>query len=127
MPRELRAEQEARTLVEERYLARHLALFPDAVTAWDAHCLRAETLAVVANLVGLDGVPPAEPVDPGDTSVRAMELVANLVEPAKATALHELGDSRQAMTVGPAWLRAKLEPVGARADLIAQHELAARQ
>jgi hypothetical protein len=39
-----------------------------------------------------------------------MELVDDLVEPAKATALHELGESRQAMTIGAAWLGAKLQP-----------------
>jgi hypothetical protein len=126
--RELRAEQEARTLVEERYLAGHTALFPDAVTAWDAQCLRTETLADVAvRLAELDGVPPAQPVESGDTSGRAIELVADLVEPAKATALHELGESRQAIAIGAAWLGARLEPVRPKSDLTAQPELAARQ
>jgi hypothetical protein len=116
--RELRAEQEARTLVEERYLAGHLALFPDAVTAWDAQCLRTETLADVAvRLAELDGVPPAEPGNPNETSDHALQLVADLVEPAKATALHELGESREAMTIGAAWLSAKLGPVPAASEL----------
>jgi hypothetical protein len=111
--RELRAEQEARTLVEGRYLAGHPALFPEAVTAWDAQCARTETLADIAiRLAEFDGVPPAEPVDPADTSLRAIELVADLVEPVKATALHELGEGRQAMAIGAGWLRAKLQPVG---------------
>lgn len=111
--REIHAEQEARTLVEERYLAGHPALFPDAVTAWDAQCTRTETLADVAvRLAELDGVPQAQPVDPGTTSERALELVADLVEPAKATALHELGEGRKAMAIGAGWLRAKLQPAG---------------
>jgi hypothetical protein len=109
--RELRAEQEARTLVEGRYLAGHSALFPDAVTAWDAQRTRTETLAEVAiRLVELDGVAPAEPGNPNETSDHALELAADLVEPAKATALHELGEGRQAMTIGAAWLTAKLAP-----------------
>ena len=116
--RELRAEQEARTLVEGRYLAGHPALFPDALTAWRAQCTRSEGLADVAvRLAELDGVPRAQPVDPGVTSDRAMELVADLVEPAKATALHGLGESRQAMTIGAAWLRPKLGLGTAAADL----------
>jgi hypothetical protein len=107
---ELHAEQEARTLVEERYLAGHPALFPDAVTAWDAQCTRTERLADIAvRLAELDGVARAEPADSGDTSVRAIELAADLVEPAKATALHEIGESRQAMTIGAGWLLARLE------------------
>ncbi len=119
--RELRAEQEARTLVEERYLAGHPALFPDALTAWDAQRTRTETLADVGvRLAELDGVPAAEPGSPGQTPERAIELVADLVEPAKATALHELGESRQAMTVGAAWLGGRLEPLPAKAHLIAK-------
>jgi hypothetical protein len=118
--RELRAEQEARTLVEERYLAGHPALFPDAVTAWDAQCLRTETLAYIAvRLAELDGVPPAESRNRGETSDRAMELVADLVEPAKAIALHQLGENRQAMTVGAGWLLARLER-GATVDGLAR-------
>ena len=56
-----------------------------------------------------------------------MQEVADLVEPAKATALHELGEGRQAMAIGAAWLGARLQPVGGKADLTAQPELAARQ
>ena len=116
--RELRAAQEARALVEERYLAGHPALFPDAVTAWDAQCTRTKTLADVAvRLAELDGVPPAESGNPGDASELALELMADLVEPAKATALHELGESRQAMTVGAAWLARKLDVGTTAADL----------
>jgi hypothetical protein len=116
--RELRAEQEARTLVEGRYLAGHSALFPDAETAWDAQRTRTETLAEVATrLAELDGVPPAEP-GPCETADRALQLVADLVEPAKATALHELGEGRQAMTIGAAWLAGKLAP---ESDDLAAH------
>src|SRR5664280_2184016 len=58
---ELRAAQEARALVETRYLAGHRALFPDAVKAWDEQLRSTETLTDVAcRLAEIDGVPPAE-------------------------------------------------------------------
>ena len=64
-------------LVEERYLAGHPALFPDAVTAWDAQCTRTKTLADVAvRLAELDGVPRRSPAIPATTSERALEAHA---------------------------------------------------
>jgi hypothetical protein len=110
---ELRAAQEARATVETRYLGGHTALFPDAVTAWDEQLRNTETLAAVAcRLAELDGVPPAEPPDPDAASARVTELVADLVEPAKATALEKLGEGEQALVVAVGWLRPKLQ-VGA--------------
>jgi hypothetical protein len=111
---ELRAAQEARATVEERYLAGHAALFPGAVAAWDEQLKVSETLADVAvRLAELDRVPPAEPTDPDAVSARATELVADLVEPAKSTALEKLGEGAQALAVAIGWLRPKLEPVAA--------------
>ena len=105
---ELRAAQEARAAVERRYLAGHTALFPDAVKAWNAQLRSTETLANVAcRLANLDGVPPAEPPDPDPASARVAELVADLVEPAKTTALEKLDEGRQALTTATGWLRAK--------------------
>jgi len=43
--------------------------------------------------------PPAVPRDPEALSQRTAELVADLVEPAKATALEKLGEGRQALGV----------------------------
>jgi len=107
---ELRAAQEARSVVEERYLAGHTALFPDAVKAWEAQLRNTETLAAVAcRLAEFDGVPPAEPPDPDAASARVTEIVADLVEPAKTTALEKLGEGEQAQRIAIGWLRPKLE------------------
>jgi hypothetical protein len=106
---ELRAAQEAREAVEARYLAGHTALFPDAVQAWDAQLRSTETIANLAcRLAELDGVPPAEPPNPDAASARATELVADLVEPAKTTALEKLGEGGRAFAIATAWLRPKL-------------------
>jgi hypothetical protein len=105
---ELLAAQEARELVEARYLAGHTALFPDAVAAWDEQVRNTETLTDVAcRLAELDGVPPAEPPAPEAASARVTELVADLVEPAKTTALEKLDEGRQALATATGWLRAK--------------------
>jgi hypothetical protein len=101
---ELQAAQEARALVEARYLAGHPALFPDAVKAWDDQLRGTETIADLAcRLAELDGVPPAGPPDPDDVT----DLVADLVEPAKTTALEKLGEGARALATATGWLRAK--------------------
>ena len=115
---ELGAAQEARDIAEERYLASHTALFPDTVQAWDAQLTSIQTIADVAcRLAVLDAVPPAEPADPDAVSVRVTELVADLVEPAKTTALEKLGEGEQAQSIATAWLRPKLELSVAFTDL----------
>jgi len=115
---ELRAAQEAREAVEARYLAGHTALFPDAVEAWDAQVKSTETIADVAcRLADLDGVPPSEPPDPEAASARVTELVADLVEPAKTTALEKLGEGERAQSIATAWLRPKLQLSVAFTDL----------
>jgi hypothetical protein len=114
---ELRAAQEARAFVEGRYLAGHTALFPDAVTAWGEQLRNTETLAAVAcRLAVLDAVPPAEPADPDAVSARVTELVADLVEPAKTTALEKLGEGERAQSIATAWLRPKFGFVAAVAN-----------
>jgi len=108
--RELRAAQEARAVVEGRYLAGHTALFTDAVKAWDEQLRNGATLADVAcRLAELDGVPPSEPPGPEALSARVTELVADLVEPAKTTALEKLGEGEQAQRIAIGWLRPKLQ------------------
>jgi hypothetical protein len=107
---ELQAAQEARTVVEARFLAGHTALFPDAVKAWDAQLRSTETIADVAcRLAELDGVPPAEPADPDAVSAHVTDLVADLVEPAKSTALEKLGDGERALRIAADWLRPKMQ------------------
>ena len=95
--------------MEERYLAGHAALFPDYVTAWEEQLTRSETFSDLAvRLAEMDGVPPAEPVEADDAAARVTELIADLVEPAKATALQELGEGERAHSIAIGWLRAKL-------------------
>lgn len=107
--RELQAAQVARETVEARYLAGHPALFPDAVRAWTEQIRTTETLAGFAvRLAELDGVPSAEPADPDAVPTRTTQLVADLVEPAKATALEKLGDGERSFAIAADWLRAKL-------------------
>lgn len=57
---------------------------------------------------GLDGVEPAPPDDPDAVKVRAGQLVADLVEPAKCETLDKLGEGRQALDVAAAWVRSKV-------------------
>jgi hypothetical protein len=115
---ELRAAGEARAAVEARYLAGHTALFPDEVKAWDDQLRNTETLAAVAcRLAEFDGVPPAEPPDPDAASARVTQLVADLVEPAKTTALDKLGEGEQAQRIAIGWLRPKLKLSVAFTDL----------
>jgi hypothetical protein len=109
----LRAAQDARAMAEERYLDGHPALFPAAMTAWAEQLKSTEALADLAcRLAEFDGVPAAEPGDPDAVSARATELVADLVEPAKVTALEKLGEGAQALGIAANWLRPKLAPVG---------------
>jgi hypothetical protein len=79
------------------------------VTAWAEQLRNTETLADVGcRLAALDGVPPAEPPDPEAASARVTELVADLAEPAKTTALEKLGEGEQALDIAAAWLRRRI-------------------
>jgi len=105
---ELAAAQGAREIVEGRYLDGHDALFPQSARAWDAQVQSTEDIADMAvRLAAIDGVPPAVPADPEALSRRTAELVADLVEPAKADALDKLGEGRQALGIAVSWLRPK--------------------
>ncbi len=105
---ELLAAQEARSMAEQRYLDGHPALFPDAVGEWAERLRLAQELAVMADrLAELDGVPPAADLDPEAVSARAGVLLADLIEPARSTALDKLDEGRQALVIATGWLRAK--------------------
>ena len=111
---ELRAAQEARAIVEERYLDGHGALFPDVAAVWDEQVRSTEDIADMAVRVAeFDGVPAAVPPDPEALSRRTTELVADLVEPAKAEALEKLGEGDRALGIANAWVRTKLAPTAA--------------
>ena len=76
---------------------------------WDEQLRNTQTLADLAcRLAELDGVSPAEPTDPDVHSARVTEIVADLVEPAKTTALEKLGEGEQAQRIAIGWLRSKL-------------------
>jgi hypothetical protein len=110
---ELRAAQEARVTLAKRYLDGHGALFPDVALAWEEQVHGTEAIADMgARLAQHDGVPAALPADPEALIRRTTELVADLVEPAKADALEKLGEGSQALGIAAGWVRAKLAPNG---------------
>ena len=69
----------------------------------------AQTLAVMADrLAELDGAPPlSTPADADAVSRRAAVLVADLVEPARVTALEKLDEGRRAIPIATRWLRSR--------------------
>ena len=108
---ELHAAGEARTLVQERYLEGHDALFPDVAKAWDQQVRSTEIITGMAvRLAEIDGVSPAAAQDPDALSRRTAELVADLVEPAKADTLDRLGEGERALGIAGNWVRSKLPP-----------------
>jgi hypothetical protein len=108
---ELQAVRQAQTSVEERYLHGHAALFPDVASAWEKQIRSTELMAAMTvRLAEVDGVAPCVPTDPEAISRRTTELVADLVEPAKAEALEKLGEGGQALGIASAWVRTKLAP-----------------
>jgi hypothetical protein len=110
---ELLASREARSSVEARYLEGHPALFPDVAAAFEAQLKASKEIAVLAvRAAELEGVEPAPPDDPEALKVRAGQLVADLVEPAKSEALEKLGEGRQSFDIAAAWVRAKLASSG---------------
>lgn len=108
---ELCAAQEARSIVEGRYLDGHEALFPDAAQAWDEQVKSSEAIAdAVVRLVELDGA--AAEGDSETMPRRTTEFVADLVEPAKAAALDKLDEGQRALGIATGWLRSKLASAG---------------
>ena len=108
---ELEAAQQAREIAQERYLDRHQALLPHLAEAWEAQRQGTESIADLAvRLADLDGVSAALPPDPEALSARTTELVADLVEPAKSTALEKLGEGQRAFDIATDWLRTKSPP-----------------
>jgi hypothetical protein len=109
--RELLAAQAARVTVETRYLQGHAALFPDLAGAFDDQIRRSQRLAeMAADMAEMDGVEPLPPDDRDAVAWRVDQLVADLVEPARSTALEKLGESRPALGIANTWLKTKLAP-----------------
>jgi hypothetical protein len=108
---ELHAAQDARTLAEKRYLDGHSALFPDVAAAWDEQLASTEAIADLAvRLAVVAGVPAGVSRDPEAFTGRTTELVADLVQPAKSSALEKLGEGERAFGIATGWLRAKVAP-----------------
>lgn len=108
---ELLASRDARSTVEARYLDGHPALFPDVAAAFEKQLKSSKEVAATAvRLAELDGLPPVTSADPEAFSRRTAELVADLVEPAKAEALEKLGEGERAFGIAVGWVRAKLTP-----------------
>jgi hypothetical protein len=105
----LLAAGEARATVERRYLAGHPALFPDRQAEWTERLLETQRLGAMA--VGLtdkeDAAPPTPP-DPEEAAARLERLIADLVEPARAESLEDLGQGRRAFGIAASWVRGKL-------------------
>jgi hypothetical protein len=115
--RELLAAQVARVAVEARYLQGQAALFPDVAAAFDDQVRRSEQLAeMAAEIAEAGGVEAAPLDDPDAAALRVDQLVADLVEPARSSALDKLGENWAALGIASAWVRAKLPPVSVPAD-----------
>jgi hypothetical protein len=106
--RELLATREAISRAEVRFLDGHSALFPYIAAAFERQVSQSQRLAdMAAASAELDGAEPLEPTDPDALELRTSQLVTDLVEPAKSTALEKLGEGRPAFDIANAWLKAK--------------------
>lgn len=123
---ELLAAQRARSIVEERYLDGHAALFPDAVRDVAERLQLAQEQAVMADrFAEIDGLDPAAPIGLDAIPARSVVVVADLVEPARATTLDKLDEGRRALTIATDWLRSKRasSPVGDGTDWVPESTL----
>jgi hypothetical protein len=107
---ELKAAGQAREEVEQRFLGGHVALFPDDAARWVEQLRTSEIVEQLAiGLAEKDGAPERTPLDPHAVADRVAGYAADLVEPAKVTALEQLDESRRALGIATSWLRGKLE------------------
>jgi hypothetical protein len=105
---ELLAPEQARSVVEERYLDGRVALFPDDRRDWAERLVLARDLAVMADRIAeLDGLEPAAPISPEAMPARVAVLVADLVEPSRASTRDKLDEGRSALAIATSWLRSK--------------------
>lgn len=105
---DLEALAAARRLAAERYLDGREALFPAEVATWDDQLNGARERAGMAlRLAELDGVAVDEP-DRTWAEDRVDARLADLVEPARATALEKVGEGERGLAIVTGWLRTKL-------------------
>jgi hypothetical protein len=103
---ELLAQEEARKLVEARYLGGHVSLFPATQRRWQALVHEAQTAAVMTlRLAELDG---ADPIDeerqllPDPARIEA--CIADFVEVARIKTLDDVGEGHAAVDRLRRWL-----------------------
>jgi hypothetical protein len=114
------AAEEARLLLERRYLDGHLALFPDAIADWQRLREWEERLAGLGGALrplieGHRRAPRSAVSEPPDLGLDALRtgartqapaVAARLVEEARAAALEVLGDTEGATSIAAGRLRA---------------------
>jgi hypothetical protein len=122
----IHAADEARLLLERRYLDGHPALFPDAIEAWERLRENAERLASLGGAlpplpVGCRRVSRSDVIDPPALDLDALRararqesplLAARLIEETRAATLDVLGDSEGATSITARRLRAIPQSVG---------------
>jgi hypothetical protein len=108
---ELLAAGQARATVERRFLAGYPALFPDRQAGWVDQVAQSQRLGALAiGLTDKEGIPPPVPPEADISSARVERLIADLVEPARAEAIEDLGQGRRAFGIAASWVRGKLDP-----------------
>ena len=114
---ELMAEEEGRSTAEDRYLGGHPSLFPDGLDQWAEQLRLSQELAVMAvRIAELDGVPPSAATDRDIVASRTAALTADLIEPARSSALEKLDEGHQAHRIATGWLRSKRQSLPAATD-----------
>lgn len=112
--------EEARTLLEHRYLDGHAALFPDAIADWERLRERAERLASLGGalpplMVGRRRAPRSDVIEPpsldldalrSEARARAPTVASRLIDEARAATLDVLGDLTGATAIAAHRLRA---------------------
>jgi hypothetical protein len=63
---------------------------------------------MAVRLAELDAIPLPAPPDAEGIAACSAQLVADLVEPAKVSALEKLGEGQRALSIATAWVRGKL-------------------
>ena len=105
----LLARQEARAVVERRYLDGHPTLFPAVAATWAERVLANQEAAVMADaLAELDGARPLVIPDEAAIAASVERHVGNLVTHARVMALDKLDEGRRAIAIATEWVRPKL-------------------
>jgi hypothetical protein len=122
----LYAAEEARALLERRYLDGHPALFPDAIEDWGRLRESAERLAGLGDALrplmeGRRGTPRSGDMEPRDLDLDALRsgaraqpaaIASRLVDEARAATLDAVGDTEGASLIAARRLRAGTEAHG---------------